>query len=80
METAMPDWVIKTKDMTKVYKMGEVEVHALRGRFPEDRPRRGGRDHGTFRLGQIDPDEHPRLPGPPHQRRVHPGWRERRRA
>ena len=31
METPMDDWVIKTRDMTKVYKMGEVEVHALRG-------------------------------------------------
>jgi putative ABC transport system ATP-binding protein len=31
METPTDDWVIKTRDMTKVYKMGEVEVHALRG-------------------------------------------------
>jgi putative ABC transport system ATP-binding protein len=31
METPMDDWVIKTRDMTKVYKMGEMEVHALRG-------------------------------------------------
>jgi putative ABC transport system ATP-binding protein len=31
METTVDDWVIKTRDMTKVYKMGEVEVHALRG-------------------------------------------------
>jgi len=31
METPTNDWVIKTRDMTKVYKMGEVEVHALRG-------------------------------------------------
>jgi putative ABC transport system ATP-binding protein len=27
----MADWVIQGKDLTKVYKMGEVEVHALRG-------------------------------------------------
>lgn len=27
----MDDWVIDAKDLTKVYKMGEVEVHALRG-------------------------------------------------
>jgi len=31
MDTSLDDWVIKTRDMTKVYKMGEVEVHALRG-------------------------------------------------
>jgi putative ABC transport system ATP-binding protein len=27
----MPDWVIEATDITKVYQMGEVEVHALRG-------------------------------------------------
>lgn len=27
----MSDWVIKAKDLTKIYQMGEVEVHALRG-------------------------------------------------
>ena len=27
----MSDWVIKATDIKKVYKMGEVEVHALRG-------------------------------------------------
>jgi putative ABC transport system ATP-binding protein len=27
----MPDWVIQAENLTKVYKMGEVEVHALRG-------------------------------------------------
>jgi putative ABC transport system ATP-binding protein len=27
----MSDWVIEANNLTKVYKMGEVEVHALRG-------------------------------------------------
>lgn len=27
----MTDWVVEAKDITKVYKMGEIEVHALRG-------------------------------------------------
>lgn len=27
----LSDWVIKAEDLTKIYQMGEVEVHALRG-------------------------------------------------
>jgi len=27
----MSKWVVEAKDITKVYQMGEIEVHALRG-------------------------------------------------
>jgi putative ABC transport system ATP-binding protein len=27
----MSEWVIEAQDLTKTYKMGEMEVHALRG-------------------------------------------------
>ncbi len=27
----MPEWVIEARDLTKVYDMGEIKVHALRG-------------------------------------------------
>jgi putative ABC transport system ATP-binding protein len=27
----MSDWVIKAEGITKVYRMGDIEVHALRG-------------------------------------------------
>jgi putative ABC transport system ATP-binding protein len=27
----MSDWVIQAEDVTKIYRMGEIEVHALRG-------------------------------------------------
>jgi putative ABC transport system ATP-binding protein len=30
-QTNMSDWVIEAQDLKKVYKLGEVEVHALRG-------------------------------------------------
>ena len=48
----------------KTYKMGDVEVHALRGRLARGPAGRVRRDHGRVGLGQVDADEHPRLPRP----------------
>ena len=36
-------------------------------------------DHGRLGLGQVDADEHPRLPRPADRRRLRPGRRARRR-
>jgi putative ABC transport system ATP-binding protein len=30
-KTTMTDWVVDAQDITKVFKMGDIEVHALRG-------------------------------------------------
>ena len=46
-------------------RMGDVEVHALRGVSLAIDARRVRRDHGPVRLGQVDADEHPRLPRSP---------------
>ena len=45
--------------------MGDVEVHALRGVSLAVAAGRVRRDHGLVGLGQVDADEHPRLPRPP---------------
>ena len=48
----MSDLVIEAKELTKTYKMGDVEVHALRGLSTADIARgRGGCHHGPFRIG-----------------------------
>ena len=73
----MNDAVIHTEHLRKVYRMGEIEVPGAAGCLLRDPARRGDLDHGAFRLGQIDPDEHPRLPGPPDQR-ASTSWTARR--
>ena len=60
--------VIHVHDLSKTYSVGEIKVHALRGRLAADRARRLRRDHGQLRQRQEHADEHPRLPGRAHER------------
>ena len=60
--------IVSSRTSRKVYRMGDVEVRALaaststieRGEFVAIM--------GASRLGQVDADEHPRLPRPAHRR------------
>ena len=77
--------VIWINDMHKVYKMGENEVHALRGVSLGVQPGRDCGDHGAVRLREIHADEHPGLPrsadvGTVHARRQGREQDERRRS
>ena len=54
--------------LTKTYGAGETAVHALAGVDLTHPARRLRRGHGRLRLGQVDPDEHHRLPRRRHQR------------
>ena len=54
--------VLRLRDVVKTYVMGSEEVHALAGVSLDDRRERIRRDHGSVRLGQVDADEHHRLP------------------
>ncbi len=71
--------VIAVRDLTKIYRMGDVEVRALRGVHLAVERGRVRRHHGPVRLGQVDADEHPRLPRPADRGHV-PARRHRRRA
>ena len=57
--------LIALEDVTKIYHMGDVEVHALRGVTSTIERGRVRRHHGRVGLGQVDADEHPRLPRSP---------------
>ena len=74
-----PSGVIELTDVTKVYRMGEVEVHALCGVSLTVQPGRDDGDHGAVRLGQVHADEHHRLPGPADLRQL-TGWTARTSA
>ena len=54
--------LIRLRGVTKVYGTGQAELMALKGIDLDITRRRVRRDHGTQRLGQVDRDEHPRLP------------------
>ena len=73
---AMPA-VIQLDAVSKTYRSGDVEVHAVRAVSLEIHAGRIRRDHGRERLGQIDDDEHARLPRPADERPL-PARRHRR--
>ena len=67
-------------DLVGVTQDLHVRQHRVRGparRRPADRAGRVRRGHGPVGLGQVDADEHPRLPGHPDPRLVPPGRRGR---
>ena len=66
----MPANLIHTRDLVKVYAMGDTEVHALAGVIGRHRRRRVRRDHGAVGLGQVDVHERARLPRHADRRRV----------
>ena len=59
----MSEWVIEAENLTKVYKMGEVEVHALRG-LTLKIAREKWWPSWVLRARENRPDEHHWLPGP----------------
>ena len=54
---------IQITDVTKTYRMGDIDVHALRGVSLDIAEWRAGGHHGAVRLGQVHAHEHPGLPG-----------------
>ena len=67
------DPLIQLEHLVKDYRMGGMPVHALKGvSLSIERGRVRG-DHGPVRLGQVDDDEHPGLPGQAHLREC-TGW------
>ena len=68
--TVMSMNTIQLEGIEKIYDTGAVRVHALRNVNLEVEPGRVRGHHGHVGLGQIDPDEHPGMPGPSHGRPV----------
>ena len=57
--------LIEIADVTKTYRMGDVEVRSAARRELDVARGRVRRDHGAVRVGQVDAAQHPRLPRPP---------------
>ena len=60
--------VIEVHDVTKVFDAGTDPRARAAQRLAAHRHRRSGRDHGQLGQRQEHADEHPRLPGHPHER------------
>ena len=71
--------LIDFRNVAKVYGSGDAEVMALKGVDFAIAARRVRRHHGPERLGQVDGDEHPRLPRPADVGHLRLRRRQRRR-
>ena len=64
--------VISVKDLRKIYVVGDIQVHALRGVNVDVEAGRVRVRHGPVGVRQVHVHAHPRVPRPADIRRVHP--------